>query len=54
MQVDLDQRIPPALYRAVAELLVWVYRLEQGGLQAAITPAAEKSVASATKASDMP
>jgi flagellar biosynthesis protein len=29
MQVDLDQRIPPALYRAVAELLVWVYRLEQ-------------------------
>ena len=32
MQVDLDQRIPPALYRAVAELLVWVYRLEQQGL----------------------
>ena len=29
MQVDLDQRIPPQLYRAVAELLVWVYRLEQ-------------------------
>jgi len=32
MQVDLDQRIPPALYRAVAELLVWIYRLEQQGL----------------------
>ncbi len=32
MQVDIDQRIPPALYRAVAELLVWVYRLEQQGL----------------------
>jgi flagellar biosynthesis protein len=32
MQVDLDQRIPPELYRAVAELLVWVYRLEQSGL----------------------
>jgi flagellar biosynthesis protein len=32
MQVDLDQRIPPALYRAVAELLAWVYRLEQNGL----------------------
>ena len=31
MQVDLDQRIPPELYRAVAELLAWVYRLEQGG-----------------------
>ncbi|MBE0621509.1 MAG: EscU/YscU/HrcU family type III secretion system export apparatus switch protein [Burkholderiales bacterium] len=29
IQVDLDQRIPPALYRAVAELLAWVYRLEQ-------------------------
>lgn len=31
IQVDLDRRIPPDLYRAVAELLVWVYRLEQGG-----------------------
>lgn len=29
MQVDLDRRIPPQLYRAVAELLVWVYRLEK-------------------------
>lgn len=29
MQVDLDQHIPPALYVAVAEVLVWVYRLEQ-------------------------
>ena len=29
IQLDLDQRIPPELYRAVAELLVWVYRLEQ-------------------------
>lgn len=36
MQVDIDQRIPPELYRAVAELLVWVCRLEQQGL----TPAA--------------
>ena len=24
MQVDLDQQIPPALYRAVAELLAWL------------------------------
>lgn len=31
MQVDIDQRIPPELYRAVAELLVWVYRIEQQG-----------------------
>jgi flagellar biosynthesis protein len=29
MQVDLDTRIPPQLYVAVAELLAWVYRLEQ-------------------------
>src|SRR5512140_400187 len=29
MQVDLDGRIPPQLYRAVAELLAWVYRLEK-------------------------
>jgi flagellar biosynthesis protein len=28
MQVDLDQQIPPALYRAVAELLAWLYRIE--------------------------
>jgi flagellar biosynthesis protein len=28
MQVDLDQRIPPQLYVAVAELLAWLYRLE--------------------------
>ena len=32
MQVDLDDRIPPELYRAVAELLAWVYRLEQKDL----------------------
>lgn len=30
MQVDLDDRIPPQLYVAVAELLAWLYRLEQG------------------------
>ncbi|HEX8884662.1 MAG TPA: EscU/YscU/HrcU family type III secretion system export apparatus switch protein [Noviherbaspirillum sp.] len=30
MQVDLDRDIPPALYRAVAELLAWLYRLEKG------------------------
>ena len=28
MQVDLDDKIPPALYRAVAELLAWLYRVE--------------------------
>ncbi len=30
MQVDLDARIPPQLYIAVAELLAWIYRVEQG------------------------
>ena len=30
MQVDLDARIPPQLYVAVAELLAWIYRLEEG------------------------
>ena len=30
MQIDLDQRIPPQLYVAVAELLAWLYRIENG------------------------
>ncbi len=29
LQVDLDERIPPALYVAIAELLSWVYLVEQ-------------------------
>jgi flagellar biosynthesis protein len=28
MQVELDDEIPPALYRAVAELLAWLHHLE--------------------------
>jgi flagellar biosynthesis protein len=28
MQVQLDDDIPPALYRAVAELLAWLHRLD--------------------------
>lgn len=35
MQVDLDARIPPELYVAVAELLAWLYSLEQGTSKAA-------------------
>ena len=41
MQVDLDARIPPALYQAVAELLAWLYRLESGveeGLPPEVAP----------------
>jgi flagellar biosynthesis protein len=30
MQVDMDDRIPPQLYLAVAELLAWLYRVEGG------------------------
>jgi flagellar biosynthesis protein len=30
LQIDLDQRIPPQLYVAVAELLAWLYRVERG------------------------
>jgi flagellar biosynthesis protein len=28
MQVELDKHIPPSLYRAVAELLAWLYHIE--------------------------
>ena len=40
MQVDLDSRIPPQLYQAVAELLAWLYRLESGAGDADEAPAA--------------
>ena len=30
MQVKLDQQIPPALYAAVAEVLAWLWRIEEG------------------------
>ena len=28
MEIDLDRQIPPALYRAIAELLAWLYHVE--------------------------
>jgi flagellar biosynthesis protein len=34
LQVDIDDRIPPQLYIAVAELLAWLYSLENKGRQA--------------------
>ena len=40
MQVDLDSRIPPQLYVAVAELLAWLYRLERG--EALLAPSLSK------------
>jgi flagellar biosynthesis protein len=35
-QVDIDERIPPQLYMAVAELLAWLHRLEHGSPAAQI------------------
>jgi len=29
MQIDLDNEIPPELYQAVAEILAWLYALDQ-------------------------
>jgi flagellar biosynthesis protein len=37
-QVDLDDHIPPQLYVAIAELLAWLYRLEQEGPEAGPPP----------------
>ncbi|AIY40305.1 Flagellar biosynthesis protein FlhB [Collimonas arenae] len=34
MYADLDQKIPPQLYEAVAELLAWVHMLEHDSTQA--------------------
>lgn len=28
MDVDMDRQIPPGLYRAIAELLAWLYHIE--------------------------
>jgi len=38
MQVDLDRHIPPQLYVAVAEVLAWIYRLEQRREAAGMEP----------------
>lgn len=38
MQIDLDDRIPPQLYAAVAELLAWLYSLEHGGKSSPLDP----------------
>ena len=32
MKVELDDHIPPALYRAVAELLAWLHHIEAAQL----------------------
>ena len=40
MDVDLDRHIPPALYRAIAELLAWLYHVEAAQLSRGSMPAA--------------
>jgi flagellar biosynthesis protein len=37
MDVDLDRQIPPALYRAIAELLAWLYHIQSKG-QTGVVP----------------
>lgn len=44
MQVDLDEQIPPALYLAVAEVLAWVYKLEQRTVPSAPATAQQHGV----------
>ena len=40
MEVDLDRQIPPVLYRAIAELLAWLYYVESAqGTGAPVPPA---------------
>jgi flagellar biosynthesis protein len=57
MEVDLDREIPPALYRAIAELLAWLYHIESaqesGGPPPATSgPAAPITTVAETDASD--
>ena len=40
MGVDLDREIPPALYRAIAELLAWLYHIESAKKNGLPLPAA--------------
>lgn len=54
MQVDLDSRIPPQLYQAVAELLAWLYRLESGANDAPEADGAEASCDAAVPPQDGP
>jgi flagellar biosynthesis protein len=39
MDIDLDGQIPPALYRAIAELLAWLYHIESAQLSGEPRPA---------------
>lgn len=43
MQVDLDERIPPQLYVAIAELLAWLYKVEARDLTPHSAPIQRKT-----------
>ena len=43
MDIDLDGQIPPALYRAIAELLAWLYHIESAQQTGQAMPAAPES-----------
>ena len=36
LQLDMDQFIPPELYRSVAEVLVWLYKMEKEAIPEAM------------------
>ncbi len=40
MNVDLDSQIPPQLYRAIAELLAWLYHIESAQKNGGLLPPA--------------
>jgi flagellar biosynthesis protein len=45
MNVDLDQQIPPMLYRTIAELLAWLYHIEAAQKSGApLPPAPDTSI----------
>jgi len=57
MDVDLDREIPPALYRAIAELLAWLYHIESaqeigGPLPAPPDPAAHLGISKTAAETD--
>ena len=35
-QVNFDEHIPPQLYMAIADLVAWLYRIEQGDTSAPV------------------
>ncbi|MFS2004246.1 EscU/YscU/HrcU family type III secretion system export apparatus switch protein [Duganella sp. CT11-25] len=39
MDIDLDQQIPPTLYRTIAELLAWLYHIESAQKSGLALPA---------------